>query len=104
MAAENNPLRTNHVKVRVDKTQQNSKCRLLEDRDENINYIISKCSKFAQNEYKTRNDWLGNVIPQNCGRNLNLTKRTNGICITQQLFWRMRHINSHGFLTYKRIT
>ena len=55
MAAQNNALRTNHIKTRIDKTQQNSKCRPYVDRDETINHIISECSKLAQ-EYKTRHD------------------------------------------------
>ena len=45
----------------IDKTQQNSKCRLRDDGDETINHIISKCSKLAE-EYKTRHDWVGKVI------------------------------------------
>ena len=47
--------------MRIDKTQQNSKCRLCGDRDENTNHI-SECSKLAQKEYKTRHDWVGKVI------------------------------------------
>ena len=47
---------------RIDKTQQNSKCRLCDDRDDTINHIISECSKLAQKEYKTRHDWVGKVI------------------------------------------
>ncbi len=31
MAAQNSTIRTNHIKARVDKTQQNSKCRLCGD-------------------------------------------------------------------------
>ena len=62
IAAQNNAVRTNHIKVRIDKTQQNSKCRLCGDRDETINHIISECSKLAQKEYKTRHDWVGKVI------------------------------------------
>ena len=31
MAAQNNAIRTNHIKARIDKTQQNSKCRLCGD-------------------------------------------------------------------------
>ena len=27
-----------------------------------MNHIISECGKLAQNEYKTRHDWVGNVI------------------------------------------
>ena len=61
-AAQNSAIRTNHVKSRIDKTQQNSKCRLCNNRDETINNIISKCSKFAQKEYKARHDRVGKVI------------------------------------------
>ena len=62
MAAQNNAIRTNHIKVRIDKTQQNSKCRLCGDRDETITRIISECSKLAQKEYKSRHNWVGKVI------------------------------------------
>ena len=62
MAAQNNAIRTNHIKVRIDKTQQNSKCRLCGDRYETINHIISECSKFVQKEYKTRHDRVDKVI------------------------------------------
>ena len=61
IAAQNNAIRTNHIKARIDKTQQNSKCRLCGDRDETINHI-RECSKLAQKEYKTRHDWVGKVI------------------------------------------
>ena len=62
MAAQNSAIRTNHIKARIDKTQQDSNCRLCGDRDEMINHIISECSKLAQKEYKTRHDWMGKVI------------------------------------------
>ena len=62
MAAQNSTIRTNHIKARIDKVQQNSKCRLCSDRDEIINHIISECSKLAQKEYKARHDWVGKVI------------------------------------------
>ena len=57
-----NTIRTNHIKARIDKTQQNSKCKLCGNWDETINHIISEYSKYTQNEYKTRNDWVGKVI------------------------------------------
>ena len=62
IATQNNAIRTNHIKTRIDKTQQNSKCRLCGDRDQTINHIISECSKLAQKVYKTRYDWVGKVI------------------------------------------
>ena len=62
IAAQNNAIRTNFIKARIDKMQQNSKCWLCGNRDEMINLIINECSKLAQKEYKTRHDWVGNVI------------------------------------------
>ena len=62
IAAQDNAIRTNHIKARIDKTQQNSKCRLCGDRDATINHIISECSKLTQKEYKARHDWVGKVI------------------------------------------
>ena len=62
IAAQDNAIRTNHIKARIDKTQQNSKCRLCGDKDETINHIITECSKLAQREYKARHDWVGKVI------------------------------------------
>ena len=62
VATQDNAIRTNHIKARIDKTQQNSKCRLCGDGDETINHIISECSKLAQKEYKARHDWVGKVI------------------------------------------
>ena len=45
IAALNNALRTNYVKAKLDKTQQNS---YWGDRDKTINDIISECIKIAQ--------------------------------------------------------
>ena len=61
MSAQNSAIRTNHIKARIDKTQQNSKCRLCGDRDETINHI-SECGKLAQKYYKARHDCVGKVI------------------------------------------
>ena len=61
IAAQNNAIRNNHMKARIDKLQRNSKWGLCGDRDETINHIISKC-KLALKEYKTRHDRVGKVI------------------------------------------
>ena len=61
IAAQKNIIRTNHMKARIDKTQQNNKHTLCGDRDETINQI-SECSKLAQKEYKTRHDLQSKVI------------------------------------------
>ena len=57
ITSQNNAIRINHIKVRIDKTQQNSRSRSGGDRDEMINHILSECSKLAQTEYKTNHDW-----------------------------------------------
>ena len=62
MVAQNNVMKSVHIKARIDMIQQNSKCRLCGERDEMINHIISECSKLAQKEYKTNHDWVGKVI------------------------------------------
>ena len=46
------------MKARIDKRQKKANV----GRDETIYHIISKCSKLAQKEYKTRHDWMGKVI------------------------------------------
>ena len=61
-ATQNNALRTNHIKARIDKTQQNSKFRQCSDRDETTKHIIREWGKLAQKEYKIWHDWVGKVI------------------------------------------
>ena len=61
IAAQNNVIRTNHIKSRIDKRQQNSRCRLCGESDETINHI-SECNKLEQKEYKTWHEWVGKVI------------------------------------------
>ena len=53
-AAQNNTVRINYIKARIDKMEQNSRCRLYDDRDETINHIISKCSHLALKANKMR--------------------------------------------------
>ena len=79
-AAQDSAIRTYHIKARIDKTQQNSKCRLCGDRDETINHIISESSKLRRDTTGSARWFTGK-----CARNLNLTIQTNGICTTQHL-------------------
>ena len=48
LATQNNAIRTNHIKARIDKTQKNSRCRFYGDRDETFKHIFSEYNKFAQ--------------------------------------------------------
>ena len=50
IGSQNVAIKSNNVKARIDKTQQNNKCRLCGERDETINHIINECSKLAQKD------------------------------------------------------
>ena len=52
MAAQNQNIRTNLVKAKIDKSQGDSLCRVCRKVDESIDHIVSGCSKLAQKEYK----------------------------------------------------
>ena len=43
-AGQNNAIRSNYIKTKIDKTQQNSKCRLCGDGDETINNRMQQMS------------------------------------------------------------
>ena len=50
VAAQNQSIRTNLVKARIDKSQVDSLCRMCRKVDESIDHIVSGCSKLAQKE------------------------------------------------------
>ena len=76
IAAQNNTIRTNYIKVKIDKTQRNSECRLCGDRDETVNHVLCECSKLAQREYKTRHGWVGKEIHWELCKKLNFDHTT----------------------------
>ena len=51
MATQEQAIR-NNIKVKIDKTQENSKCRMCGNAEESVNHVLSKCRKLAQKEYK----------------------------------------------------
>ena len=62
VAAQNQGIRPNLVKGRIDKSQGKSLIRVCRIVDESINHIVSGCSKLAQNEYKRRHNNLGKIL------------------------------------------
>jgi hypothetical protein len=57
IAAQDQALRTNYVKHRIDKTPGSSPlCRLCRAHYETIDHILNGCPKLAQTEYKCRHD------------------------------------------------
>ena len=55
VAAQNQSIRANLVKTKIDKSQTDSLCRVCRKADESIDHIVSGCSKLAQR----RHDSLG---------------------------------------------
>ena len=70
VAAQNQSIRTNLVKARIDKSQGDSLCRMCRKVDESIYHIVSGCSKLAQ-EYKRRHDNLGKIVHWKLARKCN---------------------------------
>ena len=56
MAAQSQPLRTNAIKTKIDKTKIDLSCRLRKKNDETVNHLLSECLKLGQTEYKRRHD------------------------------------------------
>ena len=47
VAAQNQGIRTNLVKAKIDKSQKDTLCRLCKKADESLNHVVSGCSKLA---------------------------------------------------------
>ena len=58
MAAQNQSIRTNLVKARIDQSQGDSLFRVCRKVNKSINHIVSGCSKLAQKGYKRMHDTL----------------------------------------------
>ena len=52
LAAQDQAIRTNAIKVAIDKQDISPLCRMCKERGETIAHVISACPKLAQNEYK----------------------------------------------------
>ena len=65
MAAQNQSIRTNLVKAKIDKSQGDSLRRMYRKVDESIN------RKLAQKEYKRRHDNLGKIVHWKLARKCN---------------------------------
>ena len=62
MAAQEQAIRANATKAKIDKTQAKSKCMLCGQVDETVRHIVCECLMLAQSEYKRRYDWVGRKI------------------------------------------
>ena len=52
LAAQDQALRMNAIKAMIDKTIDDSKCRLCKEKEETVDHLVSACCKIAQTNYK----------------------------------------------------
>ena len=71
MVAQNQSIRTNLVKAKIDKCQGDSLCRVSRKVGEGIDHIDSGCSKLAKKEYNRRHDNMGKVVHWKLARKCN---------------------------------
>ena len=71
VAAQNQSIRTNLVKAKINKSQGDPLCRECRKVDESIDHIFSGCSKLAQKEYKKRHYNLGKIVHWKLARKCN---------------------------------
>ena len=62
MEAQEQVIRTNAIKAKIDRTQAESKCRLCGKVDETVRHIVCECPMLAQREYKRKHEWVGRKI------------------------------------------
>ena len=72
MAAQDQAIKTNAIKARIDKTSSDSQCRLCKVKKETIDHLVSSCSKIAQTDYKERHDKVASRLHWNLCRKYNL--------------------------------
>ena len=61
LVAQKQSLRTNAIKAKTDRSQENNICRLCKKSDEAVGHI-SGCSRLVQKEYKRRHDMVGKQV------------------------------------------
>ena len=55
-AAQEQAIRTNYIKHRIDKTSEGALCRLCEKKDKSVQHLVIGCEKLAQKECKRQHD------------------------------------------------
>ena len=71
VAAQNQSIRTNLVKAKIDKSQGDFLCRVCKKVNDSIDHIVSSCIKLAQKKYKRRHDSLGKIVHWKLARKCN---------------------------------
>ena len=102
MAAQEQALGTNLVKTKIDKSQEDSKCRMFGKADESINHLLSECNKMTQKEYIRRRDWMGKKMHLEVCRNYGLETKANVMNMSHRQYAKMKSTKSCGTFQYRQ--
>ena len=61
-AAQEQALRANYTKNKIDKILENPLCRMCGESGETVQHVICECKKIAQHEYKRRHDTVAKLV------------------------------------------
>ena len=75
--AQEQAIRANYGKHKIDKTAQSPLCRMCDKKSETISHIVSECEKLAQKEYTRRRDNVAKIVHWKlCGKyNLKINEK-----------------------------
>ena len=62
MAAQEQTIRTNNIKTKIVRTQENSKCRMCGNPEEIVNHVLSECNKHYKSiktTWSIKDDMIG---------------------------------------------
>jgi len=61
-AVQDQALRTNAIKVKIDKQEGDVRCRMCKDSEEAVAHLTSDCISLAQLEYKETHDKVAGTV------------------------------------------
>ncbi|XP_023216726.1 uncharacterized protein LOC111619278 [Centruroides sculpturatus] len=76
-AAQEQAIRTNAIKARIEKSADDPTCRLCKEAVETIDHILSCCKKIAQTDYKQRHNSVAKMIHWNLCHNYHIPTGKN---------------------------
>ena len=74
-AAQEQALRTNYIKNKIDKILENPLCRMCGERGETMQHIICECKKLEQREYKRRHNTVAKLVHWKLCEKYNLERK-----------------------------
>ena len=93
-AVQEQAIRTNYVKHKVDKTAQSPLCRIRDKNSESMSHIVSEYEKLARKEYKRRHDIVSRIVHWKLCEKYNLKRSgkwyehaREGVVEEVKIFW-----------------